>query len=722
INKKIIILIEHNSPNFNITNNKNPFTNISDDEVFNKILISHRELKLSEKYLIESEKGEILYLDDQAPIGQCALTYLNLKGSTITLALTPNRADLLSHIGFAKDLQSILESSITELNNYPKNHNNPRESDKLNPFSINIKSKNCYEYNIRYITNLTIKTSPLWLRNLLITNQIEPVNNVIDVINLIIIEYGIPLNVLDADQFNNQQIEIRNAKQNEKIINSKETYFLRDQQDIVITNNNDIISLADILNNSNYEITNKTKKIIITSSYWNIESISEISKHHQINNQKTLRLTKGIDQSLIETALEKATFLIQQLTDGIVHKNIMSQKIQKYHNPEIKITLNEINKKVGLKLSSKKIINNLKRLNYKIKFISKPQNYFIAQAPERRYDITTPEDIISDLVRLTGYNNKQINTLIDNFKERNSEQKYIIKLKKLLANLGFYEIKTYKLVNEKLFNLFYHDQNYLSVIKPITEERKILRQSLSGSMLEVLEFNQKNKNTDNAFFEISNVFYENKEVLHLSLGISGYLIKNHWLKKNIESSFFILKGILEKIANFLNINMSFCPTQKYFNLHPGAQSNIKINRKNIGFIGEMHPKLNNIYHLNKSFIAEINLDMILKKSLKQDIIIKKINKLPYITRDLSFWINKKIHFQQIFESLKQNFQKILIKCELLDIYTPDSNNKNKYQKYYSLSFRLTFENINNNLNKNKVEQIINQIENNLKIKFQAQIR
>ncbi|MDV3171381.1 MAG: phenylalanine--tRNA ligase beta subunit-related protein, partial [Candidatus Phytoplasma australasiaticum] len=298
INKKIIILIEHNSPNFNITNNKNPFTNISDDEVFNKILISHRELKLSEKYLIESEKGEILYLDDQAPIGQCALTYLNLKGSTITLALTPNRADLLSHIGFAKDLQSILESSITELNNYPKNHNNPRESDKLNPFSINIKSKNCYEYNIRYITNLTIKTSPLWLRNLLITNQIEPVNNVIDVINLIIIEYGIPLNVLDADQFNNQQIEIRNAKQNEKIINSKETYFLRDQQDIVITNNNDIISLADILNNSNYEITNKTKKIIITSSYWNIESISEISNHHQINNQKNLRLTKGIDQSL----------------------------------------------------------------------------------------------------------------------------------------------------------------------------------------------------------------------------------------------------------------------------------------------------------------------------------------------------------------------------------------------------------------------------------------
>ncbi|MDV3198023.1 MAG: B3/4 domain-containing protein, partial [Candidatus Phytoplasma australasiaticum] len=156
---------------------------------------------------------------------------------------------------------------------------------------------------MRYITNLTIKTSPLWLRNLLITNQIEPVNNVIDVINLIIIEYGIPLNVLDADQFNNQQIEIRNAKQNEKIINSKETYFLRDQQDIVITNNNDIISLADILNNSNYEITNKTKKIIITSSYWNIENISKIAKYHQINNNKTLLFTKGIDQNLIQKAL-----------------------------------------------------------------------------------------------------------------------------------------------------------------------------------------------------------------------------------------------------------------------------------------------------------------------------------------------------------------------------------------------------------------------------------
>ncbi|MDO8063864.1 phenylalanine--tRNA ligase subunit beta [Candidatus Phytoplasma bonamiae] len=722
INKKIIVLIEQKSQNIISNLNNNPNSNINDKNIYKKKIISAKDLKLSDKNLIESEKNEILYLDDQAPIGECALTYLNLKGSVIRLALTPNRVDLLSHIGFAKDLNAVLESSAHKLNNFQNFNDTPCELDELNPFCINIENNNCYEYNLRYLTNLTIKPSPLWLRNLLITNQIEPINNIIDVINLIMIEYGIPLNVFDAEKLTNKQIEIRNAKPNEKIVHFTKTYLLKDQQDIVITNNNNIISLNEILNNPDYEIKDKTQKIIITSSYWNIENISKIAKYHQINNNKTLLFTKGIDQNLIQKALEKAAYLIQTLTYGKVYNKIASQKIQKYHNPKIRITLQEINKKIGLKLSSTKIINILNKLDYNVEFISKPShNYFIAQAPERRYDITIPEDIIADLVRLKGLNNKTNQSTINNCKEHNHLQKQLIKLKKFLANLGFYEIKTYKLINPTIFNLFHHDQNYLSIINPINEERKILRQSLSGNMMEVLEFNHKNKNTDNAFFEISNVFYNNKEILHLSLGISGYFIKNNWLKQNIESSFFILKGILEKIAHFLKINLSFSVTKKYLNLHPGAQANIKINQKNIGFIGEIHPKFN-LNHLNKSFLAEINLDLILKKSLKNQIIVHKINKLPYITRDLSFWISKKINFKKILESLTEDFQKILIKCELLDVYIPDSNSHNTNPGYYSLSFRLTLENINNDLNKNTIEQIINQIENNLKNKFQAKIR
>ncbi|MDO8060049.1 phenylalanine--tRNA ligase subunit beta [Candidatus Phytoplasma citri] len=723
INKKIIVLIEPKSQNIisSFNNNQNP--DIYDRNIYNKKIISAKDLQLSHKNLIESEKNEILYLDEQAPVGKCALTYLNLKGSAITLALTPNRVDLLSHIGFAKDLNAVLESSNPQLINFQNINNNPHELDKINPFIINIKNDNCYEYSLRYIKNLIVKPSPLWLRNLLITNQIEPTNNIMDIINLIMIEYGIPLNVFDAEKLTNEQIEIRNAEPNEKICHINKTYFLRHQQDIVITNNNKIISLSNILNNPDYEITNKTQNIIITSSYWNIEIISKIAKYHQINNPQTLLLTKGIDQNLIQKALNQATYLIQKLTYGKVYKKISSQKIKQHNNPKIRISLKEINKKIGLKLSSNKIINILNKLNYKVDFISKPsQNYFMAQAPERRYDIMTPEDIIADLVRLKGFNNKTKRSTINHFTEHNTCAKNLIKLKKFLANLGFYEIKTYKLINQKIFNLFHQDQNYLSVINPINEERKILRQNLSGSMLEVLEFNHKNKNIDNAFFEISHVFYKNQEILHLSLGISGHLIKNYWLKQNIESSFFILKGVIEKIALFLNINLSFSVTKKYLNLHPGAQANIQMNKKNIGFIGEIHPKLTLLNNLSQSFIAEINLDLILKQSFNNNIIVNKINKLPYITRDLSFWISKKFNFKQILKILTKDFQKILRKCELLDVYMPKSNTPNTNQEYYSLSFRLTFENINNDLNKITIEQIIHQIENNLKNKFQAKIR
>ncbi|MDV3205510.1 MAG: phenylalanine--tRNA ligase subunit beta [Weeping tea tree witches'-broom phytoplasma] len=713
--KKIILLL--NQKKTKQKKNQNYPNKTTSKETLNTEILPAQELKLNNYYSSQQEKENLLFLDDEAPIGKCALTYLKLKGFYIELSLTPNRTDLLSHIGFAQDLKAILNNKKNQVNFIPPSKHTFKESNITNTFRAQITSHDCFEYHVSYINNIQIHPSPLWLQNLLITSNIAPMNNVIDVINLVMIEYGIPLNVFDASFLPSQKIKVRNAHYNEKVKISETEEYTLNNNDLVICHDSNIISIAGVINHNKYEINNQTNKIIITAAYFNPQNILITSKKLGINNEKTLRFSRGINQELIQASLEKAIFLLQKLTNCIVCKNIFSIRKKIRQNPEILLPLKLIRNKTGINWTIKKVLNILHRLDYKIQ--NTPNNILKIVAPSRRYDINIAEDVISDLVRMHGYS-KIIsqNFYIQESGLRNHQQQSLYKLRHILSYLGFYEIKTYSLTDKKTFNLFSVDDNYLQVIKPISKTKIILRQTLSGGLIEVLSFNQKNDNLDNAFFEIGKVYYKNKETLHLSLGLSGTFITSHWIRKGIESSFFILKGVLETITSYLNIQINLSQTSQYLNLHPGIQADIIFKNKPIGFIGEVHPALYNIYNIKKSFICEINLETIIFEQQK-DFSFQKIHKFPSITRDLSFFVNRKYTFKEILETLTCKKRKIMVKCELIDLYYP---NQKILPNEHSLSFRFIFNDIDHNLTKSYIDNIMEEIENQIKQKFQAKIR
>ncbi|TVY12107.1 phenylalanine--tRNA ligase subunit beta [Candidatus Phytoplasma pini] len=443
------------------------------------MICSAEELGLPLDILTFEEKEGILFLDAEAPLGTCALEYLGLKGFLLKIALTPDRSDLLSHAGFAKDFKAVLDDSSI----YFKEPIFPfvEESEKVNSFEIKISSENCLEYHIRYLENIEVDISPLWLRNLLSIYNIEPVNNVIDVLNLILIEDGIPLDAFDTFSLQKDMIIIRNAYPEEKIAITKEKKkdFFLTPNDLVITDNQDrLISIAGIINMPEYIVNKKTKNIVITSAYFQPQNILKTSKKMNLKNEKILRLTRGIDISLLKQALEKATFLLQKISQAKVTKKIISVQKKKYKNIAINLTLEFIRSKTDIDFKMETIERFLHRLDYQI--ISISEDSLTVLAPLRRHDIKIKEDIISDLIRLYGYNQiESYKTIVPKLNTKTERQKTLDELRNLISSLGFFEIITYSLISEKIFNLFTESKNYLEIINPLSHERVILRHHLS---------------------------------------------------------------------------------------------------------------------------------------------------------------------------------------------------------------------------------------------------
>ncbi|CAP18266.1 Phenylalanyl-tRNA synthetase beta chain [Candidatus Phytoplasma mali] len=689
------------------------------------MLCSLTELGISNQYLTSTEKKGIYYFSDDVDLelGSDVLKFLSLKGFMLELSLTPDRVDLYSHIGFIKDLNAVSKqkNDFLEQQLIVKN----QEISKLNYFQIKIENKDCYEYNVRYIENITIKTSPLWIRNILLKADILPVNNLVDIANLILIEYGVPIHFFDADKLINSSIIVRNANLNEKITTIDNKEYVLNSEDLVIANDNIPIELAGIISLNNNNIDLNTKNIILTTAYFEPKIISKTSKKLKLSTNISLYYERGIDQTLIVKALERACQLLQEITNAKITKNIVSKKIKLRKNPKITLSLNFIRNKTGINFLWSQIEKFLKLLEYKIiidinSFVFNDLNQvFYVTAPLRRYDVNIPEDVISDLLRMYGYHNVYVNNdnILNTVTFKTIKQNKIRNLRYLLQNIGFCEIITYSLVSDKISQLFPYNKNKVKLLNPLSQDKIILRQNLIASFIEVLSYNQKRNNVDNAFFEIGKVYFPESEYLNLALGLSGNFINSGWHKNNINSSFFVLKGILERIAFFLKINLQLKKTNIYHSFCPGIQANIIFNNQKIGFMGETNCFINKQYQLTKSYLLEISLnDEILNQNTVNH--YQEISKFPSIRRDLSFIIDKKYDFSDISKTIKEFISILFFKFELLDVYYSDK----LFSHQYSLTIGFIFNDLDGNLNKIKVDDIMIKIKNKLYEKYKIQVR
>ncbi|CAM11865.1 Phenylalanyl-tRNA synthetase beta-chain [Candidatus Phytoplasma australiense] len=693
------------------------------------MLCALEELGIDSSILTSEEKTGIYFFQDtqdEIKLGSNALIPLGLAGFFLELGVTPNRADLLSYFGFAKDLAAVLKSisfsdntftddcgDFSKDNQSLENVENFFATKKTSPLKVNLESNACLEYHACILENITIKPSPLWLRNTLLHSDIKPINNVVDVTNLIMLEYGIPLHAFDSS--NIKEIKVRQALPQEKITTLNENAFELDSRDLVITDGTTPIALAGIIGLLESGIKNDPKNIILECAYFKPESISQTSQKLKIKTMSSLRFERGVNPELIPLALKKACELLIKLADATITYQPINKKSEVIKPKVIDLNLDDVKKKTGITFLLSQTKNWLLNLGYQI--LNVDGNNLKVIPPFRRYDIKIKENVIADLVRLYGCKNLLVNKKNQNKQIKMTlKQKNLRELKKILVNLGFYETVTYSLISQEMFECFNYQKEIIQILNPLSQDKVILRQSLLSGLIEVMSYQHKRKNFDNAFFEISKVYHPEKEKLSLGLILSGKILTGGWQKQDITSSFFVLKGVVEKISSFLGVDLTYQKSSSNLNLHPGIQAGILYQNEIIGKIGKIHPNLNEKHHLKDSFVCEILLsDQLLNKNYK--IVYHPISKFPVVTRDLSFLIASQYAFLDVQKTIQKHSFLDLIDCQLFDVYQIDND-----KKELSLAFRLSFSSPFNNLEKEIIDQRMNIIVDNLIQNYQIKIR
>ena len=680
----------------------------------NGMICALEELGIESKYIPEASKGGIHVLDSDALVGCDALKYLCYDDSVIEYELTADRSDLLSMIGMAYETGAILNKKVNlpfiELN----------EIEELTKDYINIEktTDNCPIYLSRLVKNVVIKESPNFIKARLMAAGIRPINNLVDISNYVMIEYGQPLHFFDYDKLGNKII-VRMATEDEEVITLDKERRKLNKDDIVITNPNEVVALAGVMGNLSTEITNDTKNILIESAMFNPLNVRYTSKR-VLRSEASMRFEKGINPDNCKEALDRAAYLLQKYASGEVTSGIAGYDDFKREEKNISINTEKINKVLGMDIKTEEISDIFERLGFEYEL---DNNNFKVTVPIRRLDINIKEDLIEEVGRIHGYNNMVGKLPTSKVKKGtySSKYKYIKNIHKRLQSLGLNEIITYSLTNNEDINKFTNDKfDHIELLSPISEDKKILRYSLIPSLLKVVDYNISRNVKDVMIYEIGKSYYKSNDEYNedskLSIAITGSLIENNWQQNKTTCDYYLLKGIVENLFNYLGLHNRY-KINNSDNLpkefHPGKTAEITLDNEMIGYIGCVHPNVSK----NSIYVCEIDIEKLFNSKIR-NIKYKDIPKYPSIVKDAAFIFNKSIKSIDITNEIKKSGGKIVSDIDIFDIYEGENIGRDKK----SIAFKITFMDLNKTLTDDEVNLVFSNIIKNVETKFNAELR
>lgn len=666
----------------------------------NGMICSLAELGIEDKYLSQEDREGIHILDDSAVVGEDPLAFLHFDDTIIDFELTSNRGDLLSILGMAHEANIFVNSEIK----FPDSSIKKEIGNIEDELSLEVKTENVSLYLARKVKNIQIKESPAFIKARLIASGIRPINNVVDISNYVMLEYGQPLHFFDARAFD-KKIIVRMAENAEKLttLDAVERELL--DSDILISSETEITALGGVMGALSSEIELDTKDIIIESAIFNGSNIRQTAKRI-LRSEASNRFEKGINYEYTYAAIDRACSLLEKYAAGTVVANtLIHDTIDKKEN-KIDLALTKLNKVLGMDLNT----SDVKAAFNKLRFVCEEKDgIFTVTVPARRLDLFIPEDLIEEVGRVVGINKiKSSLPRMESFAGTYENFHYRAKqLTHRLRAMGLYETINYSLVDTKKINKFStikHD--FIEVSSPMSDDRKVLRTSLIPSLIEVYDYNYKHKNKDLAIYELSNVYLdsnaETMELTMLSALVSGTMISSKWQNKIVKADYFYMKGIVENLLDFLGLKQRYSYSQDNLpdEFHPYQASAILVDKKEIGYFGRVHPE----YSKYELYVLELNLNLLLSYKVR-NIKNKEISIYPNIEKDLAFVVDKDLSSDTITDLIKKVAGRLLVDLELFDYYEGDNVEKDKK----SLAYKLVFNDANKTLRDEEVGEIIDKI-------------
>ena len=668
------------------------------------------ELGLEEKNEENYNKG-IYEIEDKVELGIDAIKYLGMDDTLYELDIHKHRNnDCYYHIGFAYEIGAILNRKVTmPIIKYQELKDNIKDY-----FKLEVKTNKCPYYLAKMVKDVKIKESPDFIKKRLQSVGMRSINNVVDISNYVMLEYGQPLHFLDKDKLGDK-IVVRDAFDKEEITTLDKKDRILNKEDIVITDGKKPVCIAGVMGGENTEVDENTKNILIEAAIFDSISIRNTSNNLDLKSEASIRYGKGLNYEYTNLALDRACYLLEKYADAKILSGIIIHDNVKKEEKIVEFTKEEINKMLGINISEEDMKKELERLDFSYKLNN---DKFIVTIPNRRLDIENNiNDIAEEIGRLYGYHNLVSTLPTTKIKkgEYRGNLKYQKAISKRLRTLGLNEVKTYTLISPQMAELFnYENKDKIKLPNPLSIDKSIVRTSLISSLLNVYKYNKTHKINDILIYEISNVYdKEFNENTKISALLSGEYISNGWNTK-LKVDFYLVKGIIENLLNYLGYKnrYDFIQDKNINDLHPGISAKITLDKKEIGIIGKIHPNIIK----DEVYIFEINMNDLIQKV--KPLKYKESNKYPSITKDMAFIVDKNITSKEIINTIKKSGGRLLTNIEIFDIYKGQNIDEDKI----SIAFSLTFEDYNKTLTDEEVNPIFNKIIKDVNEKHKAILR
>jgi phenylalanyl-tRNA synthetase beta chain len=658
-------------------------------EESNGMICSLQELGIEGKLAPKEYAEGIFVFPGNTEVGTDAMAALNRDDQVLELSLTPNRADALSMLGVAFEVAAILGREVK----HPETTvatSQEKASDYIT-ISVDAKEENPL-YVGKVIKNVKIGPAPLWMQTRLMAAGIRPHNNVVDITNYILLEYGQPLHAFDYDRLGTKEILVRLANEGEVIETLDDVKRTLGSDELVITNGQTPVALAGVMGGANSEVTGDTTTVLLESAYFKGATIRKASKAHGLRSEASARFEKGVDPNRVRAAAERAAYLMEMYAGGEVLDGSVEADSLNIQSAVVTTTLEKINRVIGTELDAITIESIFARLKFEVQT---DNNVFKVTVPTRRGDITIEEDLIEEVARLYGYDHLP-STLPIGEATPGGLSDYQLKrriARKYLESAGLYQAITYSLTSEdKVYQYALEKREPIRLAMPMSEERSLLRLSLTPHLLEVLKHNAARQHESTGVYETGAVFLANsqdelpEEREHLAIAITGLWHSHLWQGEKKPVDFYVLKGILEGLFAKLGLQEKVEYRQAEIEgMHPGRTAEVVLDGKSIGFVGQIHPQVQKDKDLKDTYVCEINLrDCLLvdNESLKY----QSIPRYPSITRDIALVVDKAKSAHELKAVIQEAGAALLKEVHIFDLYEGERLEEGKKSLAFSLKY------------------------------------
>jgi phenylalanyl-tRNA synthetase beta chain len=668
----------------------------------------------------------IIELSRNLSVGNPLNRALGLSDPVLEIDLTPNRPDCLSIIGIAREIAAIRQTKIR----YPEISLPESFDDISNYTSVTIMDPDlCPRYAAGLIFDITVKPSPFWLQDRLISVDLKPINNIVDITNFVMMETGQPLHAFDFDRLAENRIVVRASEIGETFttLDGKERHL--EPEMLMICDGEKPVALAGVMGGLNSEIEESTSRVLIESAYFDPISIRKTSKSLGLNTDSSHRFERGVDPNGTVTALHRATQLIVEIGGGKLVRGTIDEHPNPVPKRTIVLSVGALNRRLGTSLGANDIENYLKSIEFEVERID--DDKFQVAPLSCRVDISRFEDLTEEIARLFGYNNIATTFPLIPAEARQTSKKIESRdrVKRLMTGLGFTEAITYSFINKLSCNRLELEsddarRHMVDILNPLSEDQTVMRTSLMPGLLEAMNYNLSVQNRNLKLFEIGNIFFNTgqedsqpDEVEMLAGLWTGTRVDTIWFSKEINCDFYDLKGVVEELLRNLGIvNATFSSTtESFFYTKPGFTAQIFLENESIGLVGELHSKVARNYDLKQTvFVFELNFDQLIDH-IPDTKSAQPIPKFPPTSRDITLIVNKDVEAFNILQSVKILDEKLVERLHLFDVYEGDPIPGGKK----SISFRITYRSSSETLEDNKVNHIHKSVTDRLLQEYDA---